>query len=98
MDFDHEDELLDWDMQTDENFDGVLNEDRQVGALIPFGLIGRSQWRTQDFRKGWPGNLRIMKTKRKIYPPRISPFFCPKLGEDQKKGLRSDLVWFLAQD
>ena len=31
------------------------------------------------------GNLRIMKKKRKISPLRISPFSCPKLGEDQKK-------------
>ena len=65
------------------------------------------QWRTQDFRKGGggggggPGNLRIMKTKRKISPLRISPFFCPKLGEDQKKkkkkGLQSDFVRYCAQ-
>ena len=34
---------------------------------------------------GWPGNLRIMKTKRKISPLRISPFSCPKIGEDRKK-------------
>ena len=42
-----------------------------------------------------------MKTRRKISPLRISPLFCPKLGEDQikkKKGLRSDLVCFLAQN
>ena len=26
-----------------------------------------------------------MKNKRKISPLRISPFSCPKLGEDQKK-------------
>ena len=26
-----------------------------------------------------------MKTKRKISPLTISPFFCPKLGEEQKK-------------
>ena len=39
-----------------------------------------------------------MHTKRKISPLRISLFFCPKLGEDQKKkGLHSDLVWFLAE-
>ena len=36
-------------------------------------------------REGWAENWRIMKTKRKISPLRISPFFCPKLGEDQKK-------------
>ena len=28
---------------------------------------------------------------------KISPVFGPKLGEDQKKGLHSTLVWFLAQ-
>ena len=40
-----------------------------------------------------------MKTKKKISPLRISPFFCPKLGEDQKKnGFHSILVWFLAQN
>ena len=32
-----------------------------------------------------PGNLRIMKTKKKTSPLRISPFSCPKLGEDRKK-------------
>ena len=37
------------------------------------------------FEKGGPGNLRILKTKRKISPLRISPFFCPKLGENKKK-------------
>ena len=39
------------------------------------------------FLKGGRGaeNLGIMKTKRKVSPLRISPFFCPKLGEDQKK-------------
>ena len=26
-----------------------------------------------------------MKSKRKISPLTISPFFCPKLGEEQKK-------------
>ena len=39
-----------------------------------------------------------MKTKKKISPLRISPFFCPKLGEDQKNGLHSILVRFLAQN
>ena len=46
-------------------------------------------------------NLKIMKTKRKISPLRISPFSCPKLGKDQKKkSLKEDslkLVRFLAQ-
>ena len=37
------------------------------------------------FKGGVPGNLRIMKTKRKISSLRISPFSCPKLGEDRKK-------------
>ena len=37
------------------------------------------------FEGGVPGNLRIMKTKRKISPLKISPFSCPKLGEDRKK-------------
>ena len=49
------------------------------------------------FKRG-EGNLWIMHTKRKISPLRISSFFCPKLGEYQKKkGLHSDLVWFLAE-
>ena len=36
-----------------------------------------------------------MKTKRKISPLRISPFSCPKLGEDQKKrsSLKISLVF-----
>ena len=34
---------------------------------------------------GGPENLNIIKTKRKIFPLRISPFSCPKLGDDQKK-------------
>ena len=39
------------------------------------------------FSKGRSGNLRIMKTKRKIFPLRIGTFFCPKLVEKhtQKK-------------
>ena len=40
-----------------------------------------------------PGNLRIMKTKRKISPLRISPFFCPKLGEDRKKMVISQILF-----
>ena len=38
-----------------------------------------------------------MKTKRKISPPTISPFSCPKLGEDKEKGCKSDFVRFCAQ-
>ena len=37
------------------------------------------------FSKGGPENLKIMKSKSKIFPLRISPVFGPKLGEDQKK-------------
>ena len=37
------------------------------------------------FSKGGPGNLRIMKTKRKRSLLRFSPFSCPKLGEDRKQ-------------
>ena len=33
----------------------------------------------------------------KIVSPKISPVFCPKLGEDQKKDLHSNLVQFFAQ-
>ena len=52
------------------------------------------------FSKGeGPGNsenLRITKTRMKIFPPRISPFFLSK--KDQKKGLHPKLVRFLAQN
>ena len=41
--------------------------------------------------------MRIMKTKRKIYPLRISSFSCPKSGKDQKKGFQSEFVHFCAQ-
>ena len=37
------------------------------------------------FERGGPGNLRIVKTKKKISPLKISPFSRPKLGEDRKK-------------
>ena len=52
-----------------------------------------------EFSKGgWrPGDLKIMKTKRKISPLRISPFSCPKLREDRKKGLCPDSVLLCAQ-
>ena len=50
------------------------------------------------FSKGGPGNLRIIKTKKQKSPLRISPFSSPKLGEDQKKGLHSDLVRFLTKN
>ena len=42
------------------------------------------------FERGGLENLIIMKTERNISPLRISPFFCPKLGEDRKK-IRSSL-------
>ena len=43
------------------------------------------------FERG-AGNLRIMKIKRKISPLRISPFSCPKLGEDQKNKVFSQIL------
>ena len=44
-------------------------------------------------------NLRMMKSRMKIFPPRISPFSCPKSDDDQKKkDLHSNLVRFLAQN
>ena len=49
------------------------------------------------FERG-AGNLKIRKTKTKISPLKISPFSCPKLGEDQKKNLHSKLVRFLGQN
>ena len=45
-----------------------------------------------------PGNLRIMKIKRKISPLRISPFSCPKLGEDRKKRLLVRFCPFLCSN
>ena len=42
--------------------------------------------------EGVPGNLRIMTIKRKISPLRISPFSCPKLGEDRKKKVISQIL------
>ena len=50
------------------------------------------------FKGGMPGNLRIMKTKRKISPLRISPFSCPKLGEDRKKRLLVRFCPFLCSN
>ena len=47
---------------------------------------------------GVPGNLRIMKTKRKISPLRISPFSCPKLGGDRKKRLLVRFCPFLCSN
>ena len=68
--------------------------------------IGSSVRRMFERGEG-AGNLKIMKTKRKISPLRISPFSCPKLGEDQKKKKKNrkkslkenslKLVRFLAQ-
>ena len=34
----------------------------------------------------------------KIFQPKTKFVFCPKLGEDQKKGLHSNLVGILAQN
>ena len=48
--------------------------------------------------RGVPGTLRIMKTKRKISPIRISPFSCPKLGEDRKKRLLVKFCPFLCSN
>ena len=39
-----------------------------------------------------------VKTKKKRSSLKFSPVFGPKIGEDQKKGLHSNLVRFLAQD
>ena len=46
-------------------------------------------------------NLRIRESRMKILTFRISPFSCPKSGEDQKKkkkSLHSNLVRFLAEN
>ena len=37
------------------------------------------------FERGGPENLRMMKTRMKNFQPKPSLFSCPKLGEDQKK-------------
>ena len=51
------------------------------------------------FSKGMgPENLKIIKINRKNSLLRFCPGFGQKLGEDQKKGLRSDLVRFLVQN
>ena len=47
----------------------------------------------QDIFKRRAKNLKIMKTnrvKRIRFLPKSSPFFCPDLCEDQKKGLHQD--------
>ena len=49
------------------------------------------------FEKGGPEKLKIMQTNRKICPLRISPFSCPKLDEDQEKGVHPDFVRLCAQ-
>ena len=46
----------------------------------------------QDFRKGGARKFENNEDQKKFFPLRISPFFCPKLGEDQKK------VRFLVQN
>ena len=40
------------------------------------------------FERGGAGNLKIMKTQKKNSPLRISPFFCPKLREDQRQKIK----------
>ena len=37
------------------------------------------------FSKGGAGNLRILKTKRRVFLLRFSPVFGPNLGENKKK-------------
>ena len=49
------------------------------------------------FERGEPENLRLMKTRLKIFQPKTKSVFGPKLGEDQKKGLHSNFVRFLAK-
>ena len=48
------------------------------------------------FERGEAGNLRIMKTKKRSSSI-FNPFFCPDLGEDQKKVFHSDSARFSAQ-
>ena len=67
---------------------------RVRGIVEPLAYAGFS-------KEGGPENLKTLKTKRKIFPRRISLFSCSKLGEDQtrkKKDLHSELVRFLAQN
>ena len=52
------------------------------------------------FSKGGARKFENKKNQKKnFFTQNHSFFFCPKLGEDQqKKGVCSDLVWFLAQN
>ena len=50
------------------------------------------------FKKRRPENLKIMKTKSKISPLKISPVFGPKLGEGQKKDLHPNSVLFVCSN
>ena len=77
-------------------------KDKSQSKDKAFGLNVNSNDRATSkrriFEKGGVGNLRIIQTKRKRSSLGISPFSCPKLGEDQKKkDLHSDLVRFLAK-
>ena len=57
----------------------------------------------QDFRKGGAGNsknLRLIKTRMKIFQPKTKSVFLPKIRwrpKKKKKGLYSNLVRFLAE-
>ena len=66
-------------------------------------VVDSAHWLTQDFRKAGAGKfgkgdknlMRGIKTKKRS-SLKFSSFFCPDLGEDQKKnGLHSDSVSFL---
>ena len=50
-------------------------------------IIGRGTGISSSVRRifergGGAGNFKMMKTRRKIFPLRISPFSFPKFGED----------------
>ena len=70
-----------------EHFAQLLLYESQISLSVAYA----------GFSKGGPGNLKVMKTKRKISPLRIN-FPAQKSGEDQKKGLHSKLVLFLAEN
>ena len=69
-----------------------------------FNLRKRSQsWHTVAYagfsKGGGPENLRIMKTRMKIFQPKTKSVFLPKIRRRQKKkGLHSNLVRFSAQN
>ena len=74
----------------------LVNKGTEILPLAITSHIAIASGVRRIFERGWGGNLRRMKTKKRS-SIRFSPFFCPDLDEDQKKGLHPDLVGFSAQ-